>query len=49
MVKHILCNCKCKFDTAICNSNQKLNNETCQCECKNYRTWKNGYSWNAST
>ena len=32
-----------------CNSNQKWNNETCQCECKNYCTRKTDYSWNPST
>ena len=34
MVKHISCDCKCKFNGASCNSNQQWNNETCQCECK---------------
>ena len=29
--------------------NQKWNNETCQCECKNYRTWNRDYNWNPST
>ena len=29
LVKH-----KCKFDSATCNSNQKWNNDKCQCECK---------------
>ena len=32
-----------------CNSNQKWNNETCQCECKNYCTRKKNYSCNPST
>ena len=27
---------KCKFDSIACNSNKKWNNETGQCECKNY-------------
>ena len=27
MVKHILCDCKCKFDGEKCNSNQKWNND----------------------
>ena len=43
MTKYILC------DSATCNSNEKWNNETCQCECKNYRTFKREYSWNPST
>ena len=38
--------CKCKLDSKKCYLNQKWNNEICQCECKNYRTCKKGYSWN---
>ena len=35
------CNdCKCKFNSTACNSKQKWNNKTCQCECKNYRKCK---------
>ena len=41
MLKHVSCDFKCKFNSATCNSNQRLNNETCQCESKNYRTCKN--------
>ena len=26
--------CKCKFDSITCNSNQKCDNDTCQCDCK---------------
>ena len=40
MKLNISCNCKCKFNSATCNSNQKQNIETCQWECKNYRTCK---------
>ena len=32
LVKHISCDCKCKFNSATCNSNQKRNNKTCQSE-----------------
>ena len=35
MTEHILCDFKYKFSSAICNSKQKWNNKTCQCECKN--------------
>ena len=49
IVKHVSCDCKCKFNSTTGNSNQKWNNETCQCECKNYRTCKKDYSWNPST
>ena len=48
MAKHILCDCKCKFNSTACNSNQKWNNKTCQCERKNYRKCKKDYSWNPS-
>ena len=49
MIKHISCNCKCKFSSTTYNSNQKWNSKTCQCECKNYRTFKKDYSWYPST
>ena len=49
MTQHISCDCKWKFNSAICNSNQKWNNKECQCECKNYRTCKKDYIWNPST
>ena len=29
MTKHILCGYKCKFNSTICNSNQKRINKTC--------------------
>ena len=48
MTEHISCDYKCKFNSRICNSNQKWNNKTCQCECKNYCTCKKDYSWNPS-
>ena len=49
MTEHISDDCKCKFNSTVCNSNQKWNNKTCQCKCKNYRTCKKDYSWNPST
>ena len=49
MTEHISCDCKCKFNSTTCNSNQKWNNKTCQCECKNYCKCKIYYSWNPST
>ena len=48
-VKTISCDCKCKFNSATCNSNQKWNIDKCQCECKKYRVCKEGHSWNPST
>ena len=41
-------NFECKFNSTICNSNQKCNNEIWQCEYKNYRNFKNDYNWNPS-
>ena len=43
MVNHVSCDCKCKFNSATLNSNQKLNNKTCQYEHKNYSTCKKDY------
>ena len=50
LAKHIIsCDCKCKFNSETCNSNEKLNNKTCQCTCKSYCKCKKHYSWNPST
>ena len=49
MIEHISFDCKWKFNSTTCNSNQKWNNKTCQCECKNYHKCKNDYSWIPST
>ena len=39
MTQHISCDCECKFNSSVCNSNQKWNNnKTCQYKCKNYWT-----------
>ena len=45
MAKYVSCDCKCKFKSARCDSNQKWNNKTCQCE---YKNCKKDYSWNPS-
>ena len=45
---HISCDCKCKFNSSACNSKQKWNNKTCQCECKNYHKCQKDHSWNPS-
>ena len=37
MTEHISYDSKCIFNCTTCNSKQKWNNKTCQCECKNYR------------
>ena len=49
ITEDISSDCKCKFSSATCNSKQKCNNKTCQCECENYRKCKENYSWNRST
>ena len=36
LTKHVSCDCKCKFDSITCNSNQEWNNDKYQCECKKY-------------
>ena len=36
MTKHVSCDCKFKINRSKCNSVQKWNNETRQCECNNY-------------
>ena len=48
MTEHISRDCKCKFNSTICNSKQKWINRTCQCECKNYHKCEKDYSWNPS-
>ena len=40
LIRHFSCGCKCKFDSTECNSNQKWNNETCQCTCKTIKHTK---------
>ena len=49
MTKHVSCDCKCKFNSTACNSSQKWNNKTCECEYKNYRKCKKDYSCNPRT
>lgn len=50
--KHILWKFKCKFDCKKCDSNEKWNNNECQCEYKNprkYHACEKNYIWNSST
>ena len=49
MTDHISCHCKCKFNSIICNSKQKWNDKTCQCECKSFAQCERDYSLNPST
>ena len=48
MVKYTSCDSKCKFNSTIYNSNQKWNDEVCQCEWKSYCTCKIDNRWNPS-
>lgn len=34
--KYFSCDCKCQFDSTICSSNLKWNDDKCHCECKKY-------------
>ena len=52
IAKHISCKHKRKFDGRKFNSNQKWNNDKCQCECKNlkvHHVCKKAYIWNPAT
>ena len=49
LTKHISCECQCKFDGRKCNSNQKWNNDKCQCECKNPKKRVCKHFWNPAT
>ena len=52
LAKHISYKCECKLDSRKCHSNQKRNNDKCQCECKNLRkhhACEIFYIWNPST
>ena len=40
MTKVISCDCKCKFSSKTCYSDQKWHDETRQSKCKNYRKCK---------
>ena len=44
MTKYISCDWKCKFNSATCNSTQKCNIKTCQCERNIYHKCKTGYN-----
>ena len=44
--KHILCECKCKFDKRTCSSDQWWNNDKCRFECKERHVCWKDYTWN---
>ena len=41
--KDISCECKCKFDTRKCNSNQNWNNDKCPCRCEKHHICEKDY------
>ena len=55
--KHVLwhetCKCICQSTSAVCNSKQIWNSETCSCDCNEdfaaKMVYKKGYMWNPST
>ena len=49
LAKHILCECKCRFDGRKCNSNQWWNNDKCRCKCKKHHVCEKNYVWNPAT
>ena len=48
LTKHILCDCKCIFNSTTYNLNQEWNNDKRQCGSKKYLTCQKDYSWNPS-
>ena len=49
LAKDISCECKCKFDWRKCTSNQKWNNDKCQCDCKKHHICEKDYIFNPVT
>ena len=49
LTKHILCECKCKFDGKNCNSDQSWKNDKTRRECKKRHVCKKDYVWNPAT
>ena len=46
LTKHKSCECKCKYDGRICNSDQYWKNNKCRCECKKHDAYEKKYLWN---
>ena len=49
LTKHIPCECKCRFDGRICNSDQSWNNNKCRYGCKKRHVCEKDYFWNTAT
>ena len=48
LLKCISCDCKCKFNSSTCKSNQKWNKDKYKCECRMYLTCKKDCTCNPS-
>ena len=49
MEEPVLCDFKYKPNSTTCNLQQKRNNRTYQCKCKNFHTCEKDYNWNPNT
>ena len=49
LTKYVSGQCKCKFDARKNNSNQKWNNDKCQCQCKKHHICEKYYILNPAT
>ena len=52
LTKYVSCECKSKFDSKKCNSNQNCNNDKCSYECKypiKHCACGKDYIWNPAT
>ena len=48
LIKHMSCECKCRFGGRKCSSDQWCNNGKCWCECKKGHVCEKNYVWNPS-
>ena len=53
VVRHESCKCACRLTSAVCNSRQIWNSDTCSCDCNedfvDKMVCEKGYMWNPST
>ena len=49
LIKHISCECKCRFDGIKCNLDQWWNNDKCRCECEWHHVCEKNYVSNPAT
>ena len=46
LIKHLSCECKCRFDGKKCHLNQWWNNDKWRYECKKIHKCEKDYVWN---